>query len=230
MPIRPIGSRLINQGRDRDDTQDFYPGMGPSFMPDAIPTQWEEQEDGTWLYIPNNSEWTDDGVRVVSPWQPAIDQPSDTPAQTIIDRLREAMPNKPDPITETPVDNTPTPGTPPVQDIYDQLKKAKPETNFIPGVGPLPSPTGVAPARFNMPDFNTFANPPQGSGPFPGMNTPGPGQISGPARDFTPFGEPMGQFSAPRSYGGLPRSTGPWGVPGAWYDGQFAQANALRGS
>jgi hypothetical protein len=38
-------------------------------------------------------------------------------------------------------------------------------------------------------------------------------------RDFKPFGETLGKFSAQRSYAGLPRSVGPWNEPGGYYGG-----------
>ena len=100
---------------------------------------------------------------------------------------------------------------------------------YIP-MGPKPE-TGVAPPTVTMPEFTPAQTPPASptGGPAPGYAAPPTGGISGPQRDFNPHGEVIGQFSAPRSYGGLPRSTGPWGVPGAWYEGQSALASALRG-
>ena len=34
---------------------------------------------------------------------------------------------------------------------------------------------------------------------------------------FKPYGEPVSNFSQQRSYGGLPRSVGPWGQMGGYY-------------
>lgn len=73
-----------------------------------------------------------------------------------------------------------------------------------------------------------------GGVPVPGWNPSNwwdhaPGQISGESRIFAPHGAAIGEFSAPRTWGGAPRSTGPGGVPGGWYTGQAALANALRG-
>lgn len=39
------------------------------------------------------------------------------------------------------------------------------------------------------------------------------------AQEFKPYGEAVGEFSQMRSYGGLPRSTGPWGEMGGYYGG-----------
>ena len=181
----------------------------------AIPEDWHENPDGTWTHLQTGTLWDENGY----PLDVGVENPIDyvPPDERPDDYQPQPNPWQPD---------TQYPNYPGINNPHRPAP-----TNYIPGIGPLPS-SGTAPPRFNMPDFqpaSPAAQQPTG-GPVPGLNAPPTGQVSGPARDFTPFGQPMGQFSAPRQYGGLPRSTGPWGVPGAWYSGQGAIAAALRGS
>jgi hypothetical protein len=194
-----------------DTTQDTYVAGLPSWRQgsNAIPEDWQENPDGTWTHLQTGTLWDENGY----PLDLGVDDPIDyvPPDERPDDYQPQPNPWQPD---------TQYPNYPGINNPY--------RPDYIPPS--TPPPTGVAPPRVNMPTppgTGGGGSPP--GGPFPGMNTPPPGQISGPSRIFSPFGEPLGVFSAPRTYGGLPRSTGPWGIPGGWYDGQAAQANALRG-
>jgi hypothetical protein len=96
----------------------------------------------------------------------------------------------------------------------------------------------VEQAPVNMPDmFDRSPQNPAWTGPdIPGVpGNPIPGPEGG---DFSPFGSPIGKLSDSKVYGGLPRSTGPFGVMGGYYGGNpytgqdnplaAAQAAALR--
>ena len=91
----------------------------------------------------------------------------------------------------------------------------------------------------DMPDF--FKRSPENP-EWTGAYIPGvPGNpIPGPkGDDFSPFGESIGKLSDSKVFGGLPRSTGPFGISGGYYGGNpytgqenplmAAQAAALRG-
>ena len=62
--------------------------------------------------------------------------------------------------------------------------------------------------------YPEYPTPPGYEG-IPGNPLPiPPGQQPG---QFKPYGEPVSNFSQQRSYGGLPRSVGPWGQMGGYY-------------
>jgi hypothetical protein len=218
----------------------------PPFTNYGDPGDWQDNGDGTWTYGPNGRVYDASGNMTHDPdpidteagyppftehgepgdWTQNADGTWTFGPNGRIYNSEGYLINDPTGLDDsvvppdTGLDKDPRPKPP-----------APPQTQYIPGIGPLPT-SGTAPPRFNMPNFQPAtpaAQQPTG-GPVPGLNAPPTGQVSGPARNFTPFGQPMGQFSAPRQYGGLPRSTGPWGVPGAWYGGQGAIAAALRGS
>lgn len=48
--------------------------------------------------------------------------------------------------------------------------------------------------------------------PIPGFRTENP-------NEFSPYGEPVSRMSDQKNFGGLPRSTGPWALPGGYYRG-----------
>jgi hypothetical protein len=214
----PFGINLpTNQDEDYyRDHRNFQPGSDLWY--EALNynpvNNYVRQEDGTWVNQPIN-------VFTENPeyWQWEEEHP-DEPS----DYYHGRNPDHPDNPYELYIPDPDDLGL----GQGGQGVRPPPRTDYIPTS--TPPPTGIAPPRVNMPTppgTGGGGSPP--GGPFPGMNTPPPGQISGPSRIFSPFGEPMGVFSAPRTYGGLPRSTGPWGIPGGWYEGQEAQANALRG-
>jgi hypothetical protein len=104
-------------------------------------------------------------------------------------------------------------------------------TPEYPDGGPQPG-GGMGPIGNNP--FDPGTNP--GTGPtLPGGGTPGGGSMFdgyGPPEGvplnpivkqnemvFSPYGNPAARFSDTLTYGGLPRSTGPWGVMGGYYGG-----------
>lgn len=112
-----------------------------------------------------------------------------------------------------------------------------------PDGGPIPGGNGYLPF---MPTDPTGGPPDIGNNPFqpgpgggnqilPGGGTPGGGSMFdgyGPPEGvplnpivkqnemvFSPYGQGASRFSDTLTYGGLPRSTGPWGVMGGYYGG-----------
>ena len=228
-------------------------GAVPPWAEGDNSTDWHHTTDGRWLHTPSGKmfgpdgnlifddaatpDWSDGMEQVPGGWyDPRSDQYYDNEGN----KLRYEGPPK-HTIPNDPTGGEPqTPISPNLPDFpgYDPSKPSTPQnygkspTNYVPGVSEAFPPGQVDEARYTMPNkpetISPGATPPGGA--IPGLGAPPTGGISGPSRTFAPYGEPMGQMSAPRTYGGLPRSTGPWGQPGAWYEGQGALAAALRGN
>lgn len=117
-------------------------------------------------------------------------------------------------------------------------------TPEYPDGGPIPGGNGYLPFLPADPGggMGPIGNNPfdpgtgPGTGPnLPGGGTPGGGSMFdgyGPPEGvplnpivkqnemvFSPYGNPAARFSDTLTYGGLPRSTGPWGVMGGYYGG-----------
>lgn len=225
--------------------------QAPPFPIRGKPEDWRLGDDGVWNHIDSGARYRADGTQIhpgeeIDPAQTPFPNfpdfpefrdygpPEDKPRRDDDDKAAEW-----EEYQERPGGRDPVPFPfPDFPDVPDRPRTPIPSDGFRPITGAPPPPAwlmspdagggGQGPATTTPIDQPGYTTPDYG-GPMPPSTAPPTGGISGPQRDFSPFGEPLGKFSAPRAYGGLPRSTGPWGLPGGWYDGQAAQAAALRG-